>query len=77
MVCKDSSMHRSIQSSMLLPISLLVAITALSGCSSRAEVDTRSTTVGQELQDLDEARNKGLITEQEFQQKRKEIMKSK
>lgn len=59
----------------LLALGLTTA--ALSGCGSNAKVEARTTTVGQELQDLDDARNKGLITEAEYQQKRKEIMKSK
>lgn len=58
-------------------LALGLATTTLSGCGSNAKVEARTTTVGQELQDLDEARNKGLITEAEYQQKRKEIMKSK
>lgn len=49
----------------------------ISGCSSSAAVETRSTTVGQELQDLDSARNKGLLTEEEYNRKRAEILKRK
>lgn len=47
------------------------------GCGSSAKVEARSTTVGQELQDLDDARNKGLLTEDEYNKKRAEIMKRK
>lgn len=46
-------------------------------CSSESKVEARTTTVGKELQDLDDARNKGLMTEEEYQKKRAEIMKSK
>jgi hypothetical protein len=49
----------------------------LTGCGSSHKVEARTTTVGQELQDLDEARNKGLLTEDEYNKKRSEIMKRK
>lgn len=54
---------------------LPIALATVPGCSSSANVESRSTTVGQELQDLEDARNKGLLTEEEYQKKRKEIMK--
>lgn len=63
--------------SSLICLALVSVAATLGGCGSNAKVEARTTTVGQELQDLDEARNKGLITESEYQQKRKEIMKSK
>ena len=47
------------------------------GCGSSAKVEAKSTTVGQELQDLDAARNKGLLTEAEYQSQRAQIMKRK
>lgn len=46
-------------------------------CIGSTKVETRSTTIGQELEDLDDARNKGLITEDEYAKKRQEIMKRK
>lgn len=46
-----------------------------SGCSRDSKVEARTTTVGQELQDLDAARSKGLLTEEEYNKQRKEIMK--
>lgn len=49
----------------------------LGGCGSHSNVEAHTTTVGQELQDLDAARDKGLLTEEEYQAKRKEIMKRK
>lgn len=49
----------------------------IAGCGSSAKVESRSTTVGQELQDLEDARNKGLLTEDEYQKKRAQIMKQK
>lgn len=55
----------------------MVACCTLAGCGSSAAVEARSTTVGQELQDLDAARNKGLLTEEEYNRKRAEILKRK
>jgi hypothetical protein len=60
-----------------LCLALGVSALAACGCSSTAQVESRSTTVGQELQDLEEARNKGLITEEEYQKQRQAIMKRK
>lgn len=53
------------------------AASALSGCGSSTKVEARTTTVGQELQDLEDARNKGLLTEDEYAKKRSQIMKKK
>lgn len=47
------------------------------GCGGSTKVENRTTTTGQELQDLEEARNKGLLTEDEYNKKRQEIMKRK
>lgn len=58
--------------------SLLAASTlCLLGCSSSSKVENNSTSVGQELQDLEEARNKGLLTEDEYRKQRKRIMDRK
>lgn len=53
------------------------ACTLAGGCGRSTKVEARTTTVGQELQDLEEARNKGLLTEDEYNKKRAEIMKRK
>jgi hypothetical protein len=50
------------------------------GCGSRGgqakvESTTRTTTLGQELQDLDAAYKKGIITEKEYEKKKKELLK--
>ena len=47
------------------------------GCAGSTKVENRSTTVGQELKDLEDARNKGLLTEDEYNKKRQEILKGK
>ena len=52
----------------------LISLSGLGGCSSSSKVNAHSTTIGQELQDLDNARSKGLVTEEEYQAKRKDIM---
>lgn len=49
----------------------------LGGCGGSTKVEANTTTVGQELQDLEDARNKGLLTEDEYHDKRAEIMKKK
>lgn len=62
---------------MILALSAL-AITSIAGCGNTSQqIEARSTTVGQELEDLEDARNKGLLTEDEYNTKRREIMKRK
>ena len=62
---------RSLSIALLLTLSL-----GLAACGgSRATVDARGTTLGQELQDLDDAYQKGIITEKEYKSKKKAIMK--
>ncbi|MFN0010088.1 MAG: SHOCT domain-containing protein [Phycisphaerales bacterium] len=61
---------------LLAAITLAGTLTA-GGCGSSTTVEARTTTVGQELQDLEAARSKGLITEDEYSKKREQIMKSK
>lgn len=56
---------------------VLVSMGMAAGCGSSAKVDTRSTSVGQELQDLDNARNKGLLTEDEYNTQREKIIKKR
>ena len=53
---------------------MLAAAATASGCGSN-KIEANTTTVGQELQDLDEARNKGLLTEDEYNKKREDILK--
>ena len=55
----------------------MLGVIAVSGCGSTAKVESNSTTVGQELEDLDSARNKGLLTEDEYNKQREEILKRK
>jgi hypothetical protein len=65
----------------LLALALLAAVAtpALSGCGSsqKTTVEAKSTTAGKELQDLEDARSKGLITESEYKKQRERILKGK
>ena len=53
------------------------AVVPSGGCARSTKVEAHKPTVGQELQDLDAARNKGLMTDAEYSKKRQEIMKRK
>ena len=55
----------------------LVSALSTSGCGPRTHqsVGITGATKGQELQDLDEARKKGLLTEKEYEKQRKRILK--
>jgi uncharacterized membrane protein len=61
-----------------LPVLLLAALAlALPACrGGRAEVTstTNTTTTGKALQDLEDARAKGIITEDEYKKERKRIL---
>ena len=56
---------------------LMLLITfSLTGCGGGgAKVDARTTTTGQELIDLDKAYKEGLLTEKQYESKKKEILK--
>ena len=58
----------------LLPAAGLGAAALACGCGSSAKLENRSTTTGQELKDLESARNQGLLTEDEYQKKRRAIL---
>ena len=62
----------------MLAMGIAIACCGLAGgCGSSTKVENRTTTTGQELQDLEDARSKGLLTEDEYNKKRQEIMKRK
>ena len=46
-----------------------MSLATLPGCGSKTKVESLAS-VGQELQDLEDARNKGLITESEYNKHR-------
>lgn len=61
-----------------LPVTTAILVpTLLTGCGSSAKVETPPASVGQQLQDLEKARNDGLLTEAEYQQQRKKILEGK
>ena len=62
----------------LLQTVLMVTFLSLAGCGGGgAEVKSTvtTTTMGQELQDLEESYKKGLLTEDEYKKARKAILK--
>jgi hypothetical protein len=61
----------------ILALALVLPLSGgLAACGGGgAKIDARTTTLGQELKDLDAAYQQGLLTEKEYKQKRQEIMK--
>ena len=69
-----------ISTSLRLSSLILLIMFSLSGCGgggASSTMENRSTTTGQELLDLDKAHKQGIITQKEYDQKKKEIMKRK
>ena len=55
---------------------MLLVTFSLTGCGGGgAKMEAKTTTTGQELLDLDKAYKAGLMTEKEYDKKKKEIMK--
>jgi uncharacterized protein YceK len=57
---------------------LLLVTFLLSGCggeSTRIASETHTTTIGQELLDLDRARQRGIITEREYEQAKDDVIR--
>lgn len=53
---------------------------SLTGCGSSTKTEIKEapkTTLGQELIDLDEAYNKGVITKDEYEKQKKALLKSR
>jgi len=57
----------------VLPVVLLLGLSACGGGGAKVEAST--TTMGQELMDLDASYKKGLLSEDEYNSARKKIMK--
>jgi uncharacterized protein YceK len=56
----------------------LIMVASLSGCAmfNKATVtQTRTTTIGKELIDLQDAKDKGVVSEEEYNKLKKEILK--
>jgi len=61
---------------LILAIVLLFSTTSFIGCGGGgAKVDATGTTVGQELMDLEKAYNEGVITEKQYKEQKKKILK--
>ena len=54
-----------------------VSIVGCGGGGANVKQDTYTTTLGQELQDLEDAYKKGIITEKEFQQAKEKLIKQR
>jgi uncharacterized membrane protein len=62
----------------LLTAALLATFLALGGCGgggAKVNSTVTATTMGQELQDLEESYKKGLLSEEEYKKARKAILK--
>jgi len=62
----------------VLVFAIAISLT-VSGCGGGAKVkaETRTTTLGQELTDLDKAYKSGILTEKEYKSARDKILKTK
>lgn len=58
-------------------ISASVAITACGGGGAKVESQTKTTTLGQELLDLEKAYKSGVISEKEYQTAKEQLLKGK
>ena len=61
----------------VLAILLGMGVSQLGCGGGGAKVQTNQTTLGQELIDLDAAYQKGLLTEKQYEAKKKELLKKK
>lgn len=59
---------------LLLSLSM-VDCAGCGGGGGEANIEARTTTLGQELQDLKAAYDQGIITQKEYEQKKKELLK--
>ena len=65
---------------MWMLVGLIAASVALTGCGgggAKVESKTKTTTLGQELLDIDKAYKDGVITEKEYQKAKEQLLKGK
>lgn len=58
----------------------IAAFIVFSGCGgggAKVQTETKATTTGQELMDLDKAYKEGIISEEEYKKQREKILKEK
>lgn len=63
-----------------LVVSMMLVVGPMAGCGgskSTGDQTVKTTTKGQELQDLDAAYKKGIISEKEYNEQKKKILKAK
>jgi hypothetical protein len=60
----------------LIPMGLSSCGCLGGGGEAKVETTAKTTTLGKELMDLDEAYKKGIITEEEYNKKKKALMKT-
>lgn len=58
-------------------IAAVVTLTACGGGGTKVQSQTKTTTLGQELMDLEKAFKSGVISEKEYQKAKEELLKGK
>ena len=59
---------------LIIPTLLLATLSACGGGGAKVSTQNTTTTVGQELQDLDHAYQQGLMSEREYNAQREKVM---
>lgn len=60
---------------LIIPLLPLVLLPACGGETTRVESETHTTTIGQELLDLERAYQRGIITEREYERTKDDIIR--
>jgi hypothetical protein len=72
---------RAVVAALVVLFTVFIVAPALVGCGGGTEVkqstSSYSTTLGQELQDLDAAYQKGLLTEKEYKEAKKKLIEQR
>jgi len=69
---------------LLIMLMVALSVSSCGGClgggsggKANVQSTTKTTTLGQELKDLDAAHKKGIISDEEYEKKRKELLETK